>query len=147
MRGTCSKAGLEEHTVPHGTRLKRRPGDSFPVPNYLLFKDDEGLRRNEVTVTIVRYDGKDAKKVAPRKKVQTSFYAMRSHQILLESDWERVCLASPRGQVQNLSCENDFFYYHANKTNFHKKGFSLGLVLRVRDFGTRKWPNRSLCVH
>ena len=38
--------------------------------------------------------------------------------------------------MQNLSCENDFFfYYHANKThikNFHKKGFALGLLLRVR---------------
>ena len=32
------------------------------------------------------------------------------------------------------------FYYHANKTHFHKKGFALGLVLRVRVFGTRKWP-------
>ena len=31
------------------------------------------------------------------------------------------------------------FYYHANKTHFHKKGFALGLVLRVRVFGTRKW--------
>ena len=36
-----------------------------------------------------------------------------------------------RGQVQNLSCENDF-YYHANKTHVHKKGFALRLVLRVR---------------
>ena len=44
-----------------------------------------------------------------------------------------------RGQVLNLSCENDF-YYHANKTHFHKKGFALGLALRVRVFGTRKWP-------
>ena len=32
------------------------------------------------------------------------------------------------------------FYYHANKTHFHKKGFALGLVLRVRVFGIRKWP-------
>ena len=32
------------------------------------------------------------------------------------------------------------FYYHANKTHFHKKGFALGVVLRVRVFGTRKWP-------
>ena len=31
-------------------------------------------------------------------------------------------------------------YYHANKTHFHKKGFALGLVLRVRVFGTLKWP-------
>ena len=45
-----------------------------------------------------------------------------------------------RSQVQNLSRDNDFFYYHANKTHFHKKGFALGLVLRVRVFGTRKWP-------
>ena len=40
--------------------------------------------------------------------------------------------------MQNLSCENDF-YYHANKTRFHKKGFVNGVVLRVRVFGTRKW--------
>ena len=26
------------------------------------------------------------------------------------------------------------------ETSFHKKGFALGLVLRVRVFGTRKWP-------
>ena len=32
------------------------------------------------------------------------------------------------------------FYYHTNKTHFHKKGFALGLVLRVRVFLTRKWP-------
>ena len=24
--------------------------------------------------------------------------------------------------------------------NFHKKGFALGLLLKVRVFGTRKWP-------
>ena len=32
------------------------------------------------------------------------------------------------------------FYYHANETHFHKKGFAPGLVLRVSVFGTRKWP-------
>ena len=26
------------------------------------------------------------------------------------------------------------FYYHGNKINFHKKGFALGLVLRVKVF-------------
>ena len=41
--------------------------------------------------------------------------------------------------MQNLSCEN-VFYYHANKTYFHNKGFAFGLVLRVRVFETRKWP-------
>ena len=29
---------------------------------------------------------------------------------------------------------------HANKTQFHKKGCALSLILKVRDFGTRKWP-------
>ena len=30
-------------------------------------------------------------------------------------------------------------YSHANKTHFHKKGFALSLVLKVRVFGTRYW--------
>ena len=29
---------------------------------------------------------------------------------------------------------------HANKTHFHKKGGALGLILKVRVFGTRNWP-------
>ena len=32
------------------------------------------------------------------------------------------------------------FLCHANKTHFLKKGFVLGLVLKVRVFGTQKWP-------
>ena len=32
------------------------------------------------------------------------------------------------------------FHSHANKTHFHKKGCALGLILKVRLFGTRKWP-------
>ena len=32
------------------------------------------------------------------------------------------------------------FHFHANKTHFYKKGCALGLILKVRDFGTRKWP-------
>ena len=32
------------------------------------------------------------------------------------------------------------FYYEANKTHFHNKGFALSLVLKVKFFGTRKWP-------
>ena len=34
------------------------------------------------------------------------------------------------------------FNYDANKTHFHNKGFALSLVLKVRFFGTRKWPIR-----
>ena len=33
-----------------------------------------------------------------------------------------------------------YIYSHANKTPLHKNGFALTLVLRVRIFGTRKWP-------
>ena len=32
------------------------------------------------------------------------------------------------------------FRSHANKTDFHKKRSALGLTLKVRVFGTRKWP-------
>ena len=32
------------------------------------------------------------------------------------------------------------FYYHANRTHFHNKGFAPGLVLKVRAFGTLKSP-------
>ena len=32
------------------------------------------------------------------------------------------------------------FNYDANTTHFHNKGFALSLVLKVRFFGTRKWP-------
>ena len=45
-----------------------------------------------------------------------------------------------RGQVQKTFLVKMIFYYNANKTHFYKKGFTLGLVLRVRVFGTRKWP-------
>ena len=32
------------------------------------------------------------------------------------------------------------FDSHANKTHFHKKGCALDLFLKLRGFGTRKWP-------
>ena len=32
------------------------------------------------------------------------------------------------------------FHSHVNKTHFHEKGFALGLILKVRVFGTQKWP-------
>ena len=32
------------------------------------------------------------------------------------------------------------FHSYANTTHFHKKGCSLGLILKVRVFGTRTWP-------
>ena len=35
------------------------------------------------------------------------------------------------------------FHSHSNKTHFYKKGCALGLILKVRVFGTRKWPIRT----
>ena len=32
------------------------------------------------------------------------------------------------------------FHFNANKTHFHKKDRALGLILKIRDFGTPKWP-------
>ena len=32
------------------------------------------------------------------------------------------------------------FNYYANISHFYNKGFALSLVLKVRFFGTRKWP-------
>ena len=32
------------------------------------------------------------------------------------------------------------FYSRTNKTHFHKKGCALDVILKVRVFGTRKWP-------
>ena len=37
-----------------------------------------------------------------------------------------------------------FFNYDANKTHFHTKGFALSVVLKVRFFGTWKWPIKLL---
>ena len=31
------------------------------------------------------------------------------------------------------------FHSYVNKTHFHKKGCALGLILKVKVFGTRKW--------
>ena len=32
------------------------------------------------------------------------------------------------------------FHSHANRTYFHKEGCALDLILKVRVFGTGKWP-------
>ena len=36
------------------------------------------------------------------------------------------------------------FHSHANKTHFHKKCYAPSFILKVRVFGTRKWPIREL---
>ena len=53
--------------------------------------------------------------------------------------------SSPRPLYQNEVTSSAFnmemiFHSHANKTHFHKNGCALGLIFKVRVFGTRKWP-------
>ena len=43
------------------------------------------------------------------------------------------------GQVQNLSCEHEF-YLHENEISLRIKSWALNLVLIQRPEGTRKWP-------
>ena len=43
-------------------------------------------------------------------------------------------------QFNLISNMEIIFDSHANKTHFHKKGCAPSLILKVRVFGTRKWP-------
>ena len=51
----------------------------------------------------------------------------------------RVPSVSKRGKCSAFDMEM-IFHSHANQTHFLKKGCALGLILKVRVFGTRKWP-------
>ena len=58
--------------------------------------------------------------------------------------------SSKKSHFQNeAKCEaidmKMIFNYYANKTHFHNKGFALSVVLKVRFFGTRKWPISFVC--
>ena len=50
-----------------------------------------------------------------------------------------VALSKAKLSAKPLN-KNDFLLDHANETDFHKKGFSVSLVLKVKVFGTWKWP-------
>ena len=69
----------------------------------------------------------------------------------------RPCPSSPAPLHQNeFKCSafdmEMIFHSHVNKTHFHKKFCALGLILKVRVFGTRKWPpsccfyNNEVCL-
>ena len=57
----------------------------------------------------------------------------------------RPCPSSPGPLFQNEGRCSAFdmeiiFHSHANKTHFHKKDCAPSLILKLRGFGTRKWP-------
>ena len=51
----------------------------------------------------------------------------------------RQASVSMRGKAIDMRM---IVHSHANKNHVHNKGFVLRLVLKVRVFGTRKWPIR-----
>ena len=62
-----------------------------------------------------------------------------------DRDLQQAISEFPRASVLNeVKCSafdmELIFHSRANKTHFHKKGCALGLILKVRVFGTRKWP-------
>ena len=64
-------------------------------------------------------------------------------------DHFRILSASVLKQVfvRNHSYYNESHlrvYFHVNKTNFQKKTFARGLVLKQRHEATRKWPIATL---
>ena len=61
------------------------------------------------------------------------------------SEHNRPFRSSPGPLFQNEGKCSAFdmeiiFHSHANKTHFHEKGCAPSLILKVRGFGTRKWP-------
>ena len=57
---------------------------------------------------------------------------------------------SKRVFVQNHLCEYEFHlhvHFHANQTHFHLNGFARGLVLKMRQRATRKWPIRQVALN
>ena len=80
--------------------------------------------------------------IAYKKSV---YITIISKQLLLIN---RPCPSSPGPLFQNegrcsASDMEIIFYSYANKTYFHKKGCAPSLILKVRVFGTRKWPNQN----
>ena len=61
------------------------------------------------------------------------------------SNQNRPFLSSPGPLFQNEGRCSAFdmeiiFHSHASKTHFHKKGCAPSLILKMRVFGTQKWP-------
>ena len=71
---------------------------------------------------------------------------------MARTDYNRPFPSSKKFHFQNEAKRETFvvemsFNYDANKTHFHNKGFALSLVLKVKLFGTRKWPITFKAIH
>ena len=82
--------------------------------------------------------------------IETFINVLLSTKILPYEGFDRPFPSSPVPLSQNeskckLSYENELqFYSHANQSHFHKNGVALGLALKQRHKGTRKWSINSL---
>ena len=74
------------------------------------------------------------------------FFLRQEHKLKIMTWYpNRSFLSFPGPPYQNKVKYSAFdlemiFHSHADKTNFHRKGYALGLILKVRFFGTQKWP-------
>ena len=58
--------------------------------------------------------------------------------------WEYLAAWNHKHYISSAFDVEMIFHSHANETHFHEKGCALGLILKLRTFGTRKWPIFSL---
>ena len=73
-----------------------------------------------------------------------SFNFSQNHELFF-SENASPFLSSPGPLFQNEGRCSAFdmeiiFHSHANKTHSHRKGCAPSLILKVRVFGTRRWP-------
>ena len=55
-------------------------------------------------------------------------------------------LFQAEAKCEAVDMKYDFLFSRQKKTHFHKKGFALSAVLKVRVFGTSKWPNYLIII-
>ena len=72
-------------------------------------------------------------------KFISAMLLLQNHQNLPLPTTSEVPWTLSKGKCSATDMEM-IFHSHANKTHFHKKGCALSLILKVRAFGTQKWP-------
>ena len=99
-------------------------------------------------VIVIMIDGSHSRPLATR--LNCNDHVTKNRRVLgtrMDGSEERIrpFPSSKKSHFQSeAKCEaidmKMIFNYDANKNHFHNKGFALSLLLKVRFFGTRKWP-------
>ena len=83
------------------------------------------------------------------KQATTKFCSLSKLEVLSSSPLGQS--SSPRLFQNERRCSafdmEIIFHFHANKTHFQKKGCAPNLILKVRGFGTRKWPINAIASY